>query len=748
MSFYQNSNNEFKKKYLKYKEKYIKLKNNIARLNQKGGDGLVLLNRINLGNTFANTCALSEQYYFYSIPNNIFIRTFDGTNLHNYFTIFEPGDIAEISVYDNSLLVVSGGDVNCYNTNGELQFTVHFPNNFYLKSAKKYNEYIICLGNNQQQIKILRWDNRELVREFNLVHNEHALCIQVINYEIFILYPYHIQKYNLEGVLQRTIETQTNTTGALQFTVIQNKLFILPNISLQVGHGDNAIIFEPFINISVYDSNLEFERVLNTGLESSPVNISSYNNRLLISGEELNGNYLYEFEYQNEAVPEMPAPISSEEIQKIFIDINQRLSNPLLFLGFQVETAPRIELYFIETVSTNGVTERSFSYTRENIIRDANGQILSQNIEVQNIFTQLFRYQNDLSINNPKPFFIFRNLITNVRDAGIDAGGLTKTVFLRLSDFLNSSYPNPYLVKDNDTEYYKFRPMLRTELDSNNNRQKIKFLGTLFGIIIKQKQQIFIDLDPFLLYQMVNDDFFSLNSTQIQKILRDFDTNIFNHNPYRCFDEQRWQADPSCQYIEDADGNLVEYDIANRFTETVNKIKEPFTQALEVTNLFVSGFRESLSLPIYHLLARKPVRVLDMFIVGNRNLTLEILLTTIRFEGFTEEQKNYMKEIISENYRANDSSEIYLTKLLELITGTARIPASGYPAPHYLRIRLSDTQIVPFEIHSCYNYLDINEDRFVESFSSGIGNIRNTNLYQDFSLESINTILGAGFTIV
>jgi hypothetical protein len=137
-----------------------------------------------------------------------------------------------------------------------------------------------------------------------------------------------------------------------------------------------------------------------------------------------------------------------------------------------------------------------------------------------------------------------------------------------------------------------------------------------------------------------------------------------------------------------------------------------------------------------------------MFIVGNRNLTLEILLTTIRFEGFTEEQKNYMKEIISENYRANDSSEIYLTKLLELITGTARIPASGYPAPHYLRIRLSDTQIVPFEIHSCYNYLDINEDRFVESFSSGIGNIRNTNLYQDFSLESINTILGAGFTIV
>ncbi len=748
MNLIQKPNDKFKEKYLKYKEKYIKLKNNIARLNQKGGDGLVLLNRINLGNTFANTCALSEQYYFYSIPNNIFINTFDGTNLHNYFTIFEPGDIAEISVYDNSLLVVSGGGVNCVNTNGELQFTVDFPPDIYLISAKKHNEYIICLENNQQQIKILRWDNRELVREFNLVHNEHALCIQVINYEIFILYPYHIQKYNLEGVLQRTIETQSNTSGALQFTVIQNKLFILPNISFQVGHGDDAIIFEPFINISVYDSNLEFERVLNTGLESSPVNISSYNNRLLISGEELNGNYLYEFEYQNEAVPEMPAPISSEEIQKIFIDINQSLSNPLLFLGFQVETAPRIELYFIETVSTNGVTERSFSFTRENIIRDANGQILSQNIEVQNIFTQLFRYQNDLSINNPKPFFIFRNLITNVRDAGIDAGGLTKTVFLRLSDFLNSSYPNPYLVKDNDTEYYKFRPMLRTELDSNNNRQKIKFLGTLFGIIIKQKQQIFIDLDPFLLYQMVNDDFFSLNSTQIQKILRDFDTNIFNHNPYRCFDEQGWQADPSCRFIEDADGNLVEYDIANRFTETVNKIKEPFRQALEVTNLFISGFRESLSSPIYHLLARKPVRVLDMFIVGNRNLTLEILLTTIRFEGFIEEQKNYMKEIISENYRANGSSEIYLTKLLELITGTARIPASGYPAQHPLRIRLTDTQIVPFEIHSCYNYLDINEDRFVESFSSGIGNIRNTNLYQDFSLESINTILGAGFTIV
>ncbi len=761
----QKPNDKFKEKYLKYKEKYLKLKNKSNKLIQKGGYSLQNIGTENvpLGQN-VTACA--------RLPNGEFYYT-TGDRLYHVGLYDEEDDqmVIEGSIQNNSLISASDIDASGdyilistsrnllgYDYELELEFEKGFPRNKFLISAKILGQYIICLvgvvilGNQFLQIEVFNLNDRSTFREINIPDEDNELPVSLLvsNDSYYIIFETYIKKYNHELNLLVTFDI----VSALGATIIDNNIIVVNN--------------DPRFNkILVLNTNLEIVTQFNNLNNVQPQYISSSNGRLLIASYDtvLDRHVFNHFVFEHQAVsgipnqlvqpvqPVQPAqpilypvePIPLESINKMFGEISNQISTHNF--GPVPVNNPSINIYFVETTNpTDGVQSMSFSFVQINTTTDIRGQILRERKTIMDIFTQLYTNKATFDHLNPKPFFIFYNMLTNARQEGIDAGGLTKTVFLRLSDLLNSPEFSFFLVKDPQTKYFRFNIIPPSEL-TQDIRLKITFLGQLFGIIIKLKQQIYIDLDPFLLYQMVNNDFYTLTPQQIIQILTDFDQRIFNYNPYKCFSEDGWQADQNCQWIEEvegAEGDLVPAEIANRFSETSTKIKEAFRPTSEITTLFITGFRSSF--PIYNIFSGKPVRLLDMVIVGNRNLTLEVLLTTIRFVGFTDEQIVFMKEIIRGNYEDAGSTQEYLEKLLELITGTARMPSGGY-TQHPLSIKLTPTTRVPYDIHTCFNNIEINVQRFVEAFSGGLGNLRNSDLYQSFSLLTINNILASGFNI-
>ncbi len=759
----QKTNDEFKQKYLKYKEKYLKLKNKSTKLIQKGGYSLQNIGTQNVppGQIVTSCARLPNGDFLYTAGDRLFhipipneedpweeeaghvlpIRRIQNNSFVGASDIDASGEYILISTLHNLL---------GYNYELKLEFEKGFPRNKMLISAKILGEYIICLvvliifSGQFIQIEVLRLNDRSVIRTIDVTDEEddrEPVSLLVTNDSYYIIFDTCIKKYNHELNLLVT----SDMISPLGATIIDNNIIVLNN--------------DPRFNkILVLNTNLEIVTQFNNLNNVEPRHISSSNGRLLIAGYDpvQDRRFFNHFVFEHQAVsgmliqPAQPVqpvlypvePIPLETINKMFEEISTQISTH----NFGPVNSPSINLYFVETTDpTDGVHTMSFSFVHVNNITDIRGQILREGRTINNMFTQLYHSKAVLDQVNPKPFFIFYNMLTNVRQEGIDAGGLTKTVFLRLSDLLNSPEFSFFLVKDPQTRYFRLNIIPASEL-TEDIRLKITFLGQLFGIIIKLKQQIYIDLDPFLLYQMVNNDFYTLTPQQIIQILTDFDQRIFNYNPYKCFSEDGWRDDQNCQWVEnveDVEGDLVPAEIANRFAETSTKIKEAFRLTNEITTLFITGFRSSF--PIYNIFSGKPVRLLDMVIVGNRNLTLEVLLTTIRFVGFTDEQIDYMKEIIRGNYEDAGSTKEYLEKLLELITGTARMPSGGYPQQHPLSIKLTPTSRVPYDIHTCFNYIEINIQRFIEAFSGGMDSLRTSNLYQSFSLLTINNVLAAGF---
>ncbi len=431
-------------------------------------------------------------------------------------------------------------------------------------------------------------------------------------------------------------------------------------------------------------------------------------------------------------------------------------------------------LFFIEKTG-NVIPEMSFSYTENSIIHDEDGNMIANITKNINIFTQLYSHRSAI-IGNKEPVIGFVNYVTKIRQSGFDLGGLTKTVFLRLSElFAKPSFK--YFNIDSETNLVTLKNLTPKEIQDPNTLDEINFLGKLFARAIRLKQQILIDLDPFLLYQMGNDDFFNLNPEEIKQIIREYDPKLFNYRPYKCFEEAAWNIDSTCQYTENHSGDIVESDITNKDIDTAQKIKKIFSDdnILPLYNAFIDGFKKEFI--GIRFLRKQPVRLLDMLIVGDRELTLDKVLNAIEFIGFDSSPGNnqvkFMKQIIIGNYQDAGSSQEYIEKLLELITGTSRMPAGGYPPNKKISIRLTDTDKEPYDIHTCFNYIEINKNIFLEVFKNRFGtstsglvvsglnmsgisklvpstssnnfNIKSNPLYISFSLNSIDIILSAGF---
>jgi hypothetical protein len=195
-----------------------------------------------------------------------------------------------------------------------------------------------------------------------------------------------------------------------------------------------------------------------------------------------------------------------------------------------------------------------------------------------------------------------------------------------------------------------------------------------------------------------------------------------------------------CQYDSTCD-NKTEY--KDRDIETTQKIKNKYIENKEIIESFISGFRSTIK--IYDLgINRLSIKSLDHLLAGEHKLSLCSAYKHLKFTGFPNKGESLMKLIIRKNYEK--SGQEYLERLLELITGTSRIPAGGYSLQYPLSMKLIIMNFPPYKAHTCFNYLDISKRYFDEAFVAN--DIKKTTLYEYFSLEIILNVIKQGFTDV
>jgi hypothetical protein len=223
---------------------------------------------------------------------------------------------------------------------------------------------------------------------------------------------------------------------------------------------------------------------------------------------------------------------------------------------------------------------------RINYIMNGNNKVFNIS-STKNVFETLYQNQHILQ---GKPFFIFFNETTQTEDAGRDAGGLTSAVFKLLSDFFTDR-DSIYFEKTDD--FYIIKNNSTTGLDLD----RLNFLGKLFAYAIKLRQLIDIELHPLLLYQMLHNDFDTINSEKIKSIIENFNPSLLETHPYSCFKSPI--TDDKCKY--DMDGEpLVE---GNGDSDAESEVEvEEATKIIKTRLLtpyvrnFIDGFRSQINI--------------------------------------------------------------------------------------------------------------------------------------------------------
>jgi tripartite motif-containing protein 71 len=447
----------------------------------------------------------------------------------------------------------------------------------------------------------------------------------------------------------------------------------------------------------------------------------------------------------------------SENLQNVLSNINY---NPWINQSI-------IYIYYIK----NSDRKKIFNFRHRHIFYDYD----DEKIEIfepihekdHDIFESLYEKRSTLLIPNSKIWLTFVNKITDVRDVGIDAGGLTKTCFYILSEYLTSK-KSPYFEDDGYTKLFKLKNVTPGNITPGNItpgnitpekiiknkeiKEKIYFLGQLFGLAIKLKLQIEIELDIFLLYQLIHDDFFkpSFNTDKITSIVKSFNPDLLIVKPYACYNEDLVNLSENkdyCTYIEveNEDGDGYETKILNNIgdikEETTRNIKLYYESNIDV-KAFVDGFRQQIDVQKTRM-DKLSVKQLSTLICGIKDINYNTLMEKCNFINFTIDEENSIKKMIRENI---DKYPEYIKKLLLVITGSPTIPISGYPSQYPLTIQKNSSAPLPYyETHTCFNQMFIN--RIAINLFNVSTDKTTTKLYEGFTpkfLDSLNTDYSLG----
>ena len=366
--------------------------------------------------------------------------------------------------------------------------------------------------------------------------------------------------------------------------------------------------------------------------------------------------------------------------------------------------------------------------------------ILNKSTKIYDIFEKIFTNRNIILKPNSKPFFIFIDVLTNERDEGIDAGGLTRTVFKYLSLNLSNSI---FFKMDENTKLFKLNSFNEESLKKNFNKEKIYFIGQLFGLAIKLNQQIQINLEPILLYQLSHnidiENIENISKEDILKIINDYDEKMLDELPYLCFDVDEStktnSSNQSCFY--NSDGELIQ--LSDIMKETIKKIKDEIIEKDLITKLFVKGFRSQINIKKSKI-NKLPLNLLDELIAGIKVMNFSTLLKNLNFINFDEKQKNLLIKILEFHICTSIHSE-YIGLLLMVMTGSDRIPANGYPEYKKLRFEIQQhtKYNLPIDVRSCSNEFIIKKSLFDE-YESYTGDKKELELFTTFSQESLKKI--------
>lgn len=123
-----------------------------------------------------------------------------------------------------------------------------------------------------------------------------------------------------------------------------------------------------------------------------------------------------------------------------------------------------------------------------------------------------------------------------------------------------------------DTKLFKLK--VYTTI-TQKHKNKLYFLGQLFGLAIKLKQIVEVNLDPILLFQLTH----NLTSTQItekliNKIINELNPDLFNKTPYICYNKNLALSNFVCMYNDEGD----EINIENLKEETTKKLNHLLKQ--------------------------------------------------------------------------------------------------------------------------------------------------------------------------
>ena len=466
------------------------------------------------------------------------------------------------------------------------------------------------------------------------------------------------------------------------------------------------------------------------------------NNRVQIFGLDVNvsSNLMSQFDNAGDNIDEI-TPIN---IQEVLTNIN-----------YTTQYAQKsIEIPYLEIG-----TKKIFDFDEYKEFTDPDNPTNSVKILLKkhNLFETLYQYKNILLTPNSKLFFIFSNIATSQRDKGIDAGGLTRTVFTYLSKSLSKSI---FFIEDHETKLFRLKTFTDVELDQNENRNKLYFIGQLFGLIIKLNLTLQINLEPILLYQLTHDiDLSNINKELILSIISDYDNEMLENMPYMCFDVNpdtliTPKIQIGCLYnsdgepliditkLETSDNKIFNIEEINKVkNEIVKRIIEEIKERHKVTKIFVDGFRSQINIKKSKI-NRLPLNLLNDLISGIIVKDYQTFLKHLKFVNFTHTQQIQLEEILKNQICTNVQSK-YIGLLLMVMTGTNSIPANGYP--NYYPLRFEITNVLydkPVDIHNCFNQFIINTKIF-NDYATAIDsklNKKQTELYNVFNLESLEEL--------